>query len=176
MRIVIALGGNALLRRGEPLDIAVQLGNVRRAARALAPVTRDHQVIVTHGNGPQVGFLALQSEATRRRARYPSTCSARRAQGMIGYMIEDELRDALGGSRELATVLTQVVVDADDPAFAAPTKPVGPVYEESEARELARKRGWSVAPDGPHWRRVVPSPEPRRIVELAAIRCSSRPA
>jgi carbamate kinase len=170
VRIVIALGGNALLRRGEPLDAAVQLGNVRRAARALAPITSDHQVIVTHGNGPQVGFLALQGEAGPAARPLPLDVLGAETQGMIGYMIEDELRDALQGSRELATVLTQVVVDADDPAFAGPTKPVGPVYGETEARALARERGWSVAPDGAHWRRVVPSPEPRRIVEIVAIR------
>jgi carbamate kinase len=170
VRIIIALGGNALLKRGEPLDAAVQLGNVRRSARALAPVTRDHQVIVTHGNGPQVGFLALQSEAGPAARPLPLDVLGAETQGMIGYMIEDELRDALGGSRELATVLTQVVVDEHDPAFATPTKPVGPVYEEREARELARTRGWTVGPDGAHWRRLVPSPEPRRIVEIEAIR------
>jgi carbamate kinase len=170
VRIVIALGGNALLKRGEPLDAAVQLGNVRRSARALAPVTRDHEVIVTHGNGPQVGFLALQSEAAPAARPLPLDVLGAETQGMIGYMIEDELRDALAGSRELATVLTQVVVDEHDPAFATPTKPVGPVYEEREARELARARGWTVGPDGAHWRRLVPSPEPRRIVEIEAIR------
>lgn len=170
MRIVIALGGNALLRRGEPLDAGVQLGNVRRAARALAPIVRDHQVIVTHGNGPQVGFLALQSEAGPERRPLPLDVLGAETQGMIGYMIEDELRDALGGARELAALLTQVVVDEHDPAFAVPTKPVGPVYEEREARELARTRGWVVGPDGTHWRRLVPSPEPRRIVEINAIR------
>jgi carbamate kinase len=170
VRIVIALGGNALLRRGEPLDAAVQLANVRRAARALAPVTRDHEVIVTHGNGPQVGLLALQSEGAPGARPLPLDVLGAETQGMIGYMIEDELRDALDGSRELATVLTQVVVDANDPAFATPTKPVGPVYKEGAARELARARGWTVGPDGAHWRRLVPSPEPRRIVELAAIR------
>ena len=170
MRIVIALGGNALLKRGEPLDVVVQLGNVRRAARALAPTTRYHQVIVTHGNGPQVGFLALQSAAGPATRPLPLDVLGAETQGMIGYMIEDELRDALGGSRELATVLTQVVVDAHDPAFKTPTKPVGPVYEEREARDLARARGWSVGPDGAHWRRLVPSPEPRRIVEIYAIK------
>ena len=170
MRLVIALGGNALLKRGEPLDAALQLANVRRAARALAPTTRDHEVIVTHGNGPQVGLLALQSEACPATRPSPLDVLGAQTQGMIGYMIEDELRDALRGSRELATLLTQVVVDEHDPAFAAPAKPVGPVYAEDEARSLARERGWTVGPDGHHWRRLVPSPEPRRIVEIAAIR------
>lgn len=170
MRLVIALGGNALLKRGEPLDAALQLGNVRRAARAIAPAARRHRVIVTHGNGPQVGLLALQSEACPATRPYPLDVLGAQTQGMIGYMIEDELRDALGGSRELATLLTQVVVDEHDPAFARPTKPVGPVYEEREALALARERGWTVGPDGSHWRRLVPSPEPRRIVEINSIR------
>jgi carbamate kinase len=170
VRLVIALGGNALLKRGQPLDAEVQLANVRRAARALVPATRDHEVIVTHGNGPQVGLLALQSEAYAATRPYPLDVLGAQTQGMIGYMIEDELRDALGGARELATLLTQVVVDEHDPAFATPSKPVGPVYEEREARALARERGWTVGPDGSHWRRLVPSPEPRRIVEINAIR------
>jgi carbamate kinase len=170
VRIVIALGGNALLKRGEPLDAALQLRNVRRAARALAPAARRHQVIVTHGNGPQVGFLALQSEAFPATGPCPLDILGAQTQGMIGYMIEDELRDALGDSPEVATLLTQVVVDERDPAFAAPSKPVGPVYAEREAQALARARGWTVGPDGPHWRRLVPSPEPTRIVEINAIR------
>jgi len=170
MRIVVALGGNALLRRGEPPEAAGQIRNVRAAAHALAPVARAHQVIVTHGNGPQVGFLALQSEAHGEAGRYPLDVLGAQTQGMIGYMIEDELRDELGGAREVATLLTEVVVDARDPAFAKPTKPVGPVYDAAEAGRLARERGWSMGPDGSAWRRLVPSPEPRRIVEIHAIR------
>jgi carbamate kinase len=170
MRIVVALGGNALLRRGEPPEAAGQIRNVRAAAHALAPVARAHQVIVTHGNGPQVGFLALQSEAHGAAGRYPLDVLGAQTQGMIGYMIEDELRDELGGAREVATLLTEVVVDARDPAFAKPTKPVGPVYDAAEAGRLARERGWSMGPDGSAWRRLVPSPEPRRIVEIHAIR------
>jgi carbamate kinase len=167
---VVALGGNALLRRGEPLAADVQLRNVRAAARALAPVARRHQVIVTHGNGPQVGLLALQSEAYAEGAPYPLDVLGAQTQGMIGYMIEDELRDELGGGREVATLLTEVVVDAGDPAFTRPTKPVGPMYAESEARRLARERGFAVGPDGGGWRRLVPSPKPIRIVEMNAIR------
>jgi carbamate kinase len=170
MRLVIALGGNALLKRGEPLDALVQHRNVRAAARALAPVAREHQVILTHGNGPQVGLLALQSEAYREVRPYPLDVLGAQTQGMIGYMIEDELRDELGGAREIATLLTQVIVDGDDPAFGNPSKPVGPVYEESQAKSLARERGWAVAPDGRYWRRVVPSPEPVRILGIGAIR------
>jgi carbamate kinase len=170
MRLVIALGGNALLKRGEPLDASVQHRNVRAAARALAPVAREHQVILTHGNGPQVGLLALQSEAYREVRPYPLDVLGAQTQGMIGYMIEDELRDELGGAREIATLLTQVIVDGDDPAFGNPSKPVGPVYEESQAKSLARERVWAVAPDGRYWRRVVPSPEPVRILGIGAIR------
>ena len=168
MRLVVALGGNALLKRGQPADTATQLANVRRAARALAPLARRHRVIVTHGNGPQVGQLALLSEEGD--AGFPLDVLGAQSQGMIGYMIEDELRDEIAGAREIATVLTQVVVEADDPAFGAPSKPVGPQYEEAEARALARERGWAIGPDGARWRRLVPSPEPRRIVEMAAIR------
>jgi carbamate kinase len=170
VRIVIALGGNALLKRGEPLEAALQLENVRRAARALAPVARRHQVIVTHGNGPQVGLLALQSEAYAGTRPYPLDVLGAETQGMIGYMIEDELREALGDEREVAALLTQVVVDEDDPAFAAPGKPVGPVYAEGEARAHAASKGWTVGPDGRGWRRLVASPEPRRIVEINSIR------
>lgn len=170
MRLVIALGGNALLRRGEPLEAALQLRNVREAARALAPVALRHEVVVTHGNGPQVGLLALQSEAYGGTKPYPLDVLGAQTQGMIGYMIEDELRDQLGGGREVATLLTQVVVDERDPAFARPSKPVGPVYQEAAARGLARERGWTVGPDGEHWRRLVPSPEPQRIVEINTIR------
>jgi carbamate kinase len=170
MRIVAALGGNALLRRGQRPGAAVQMANVRAAAQALAPVAREHELIVTHGNGPQVGLLALQSEAAGEAGRYPLDLLGAQTQGMIGYMIEDELRDALGGAREVATLLTEVVVDARDPAFGRPTKPVGPGYDEAEARRLARERGWAVGPDGGRWRRVVASPEPLRIVEIRAIR------
>jgi carbamate kinase len=170
VRLVIALGGNALLRRGEPLDAALHLANVRAAARALAPVALRHSVIVTHGNGPQVGLLALQSEAYGKTRPYPLDVLGAQTQGMIGYMLEDELRDELRGAREVATLLTEVVVDEHDPAFARPTKPVGPLLEEAEARRLARERAWTVGPDGKGWRRLVPSPEPRRIVEMSAIR------
>jgi carbamate kinase len=168
VRLVVALGGNALLKRGEPLDAAHQLANVRRAARALAPVARLHQLVLTHGNGPQVGQLALQSEAAG--GGYPLDVLGAQSQGMIGYMVEDELRDELRGDREVAALLTQVVVDAGDPAFASPSKPVGPVYAEDEARALARERGWTLGRDGSSWRRLVASPEPRRILELSAIR------
>ena len=169
MRIVVALGGNALLRRGQPLEAALQRENVRAAARALAPIARDHEIVITHGNGPQVGLLALQSEAYRVVAPSPLDVLGAESEGMIGYLIEEDLRNALPG-REVATLLTQVLVDATDPAFANPTKPIGPVYTEAEARQLASVRGWTIGPDGSHWRRIVPSPEPRRILGMRAIR------
>ncbi len=169
MRVVIALGGNALLRRGEPLDATVQRRNVRAAASAVAAVAREHEVVITHGNGPQVGLLLLQSEAYRAVAPYPLDILGAESEGMIGYLIEEELRNVLPG-REVATLLTVVEVAADDPAFRRPSKPIGPVYTAAEARRLAVERGWRMAPDGRRWRRVVPSPEPRRIIEIAAIR------
>src|SRR4249920_686451 len=169
MRIVAALGGNALLRRGEPLEAEIQRRNVISAVRALAPVAREHELVVTHGNGPQVGLLALQAAADRVVQPYPLDVLGAETEGMIGYLLEQELRNALS-CRNVATLLTQVVVATDDPAFARPTKPIGPVYTEHEARRLADARGWSVARDGVGWRRVVPSPDPLEIVELQAIR------
>ncbi len=169
MRIVIALGGNALLRRGEPAEAAVQQRNVERAARAVAEVAADHELVLTHGNGPQVGLLALQAEAYRDVRAYPLDVLGAESEGMIGYLLEQALGNQLQG-RAAATLLTQVVVDPGDPAFRHPTKPVGPVYDEEQARRLAAERGWTVAPDGDRFRRVVPSPEPLDIVELATIR------
>lgn len=167
--VVIALGGNALLRRGEPLDAAVQRANVKLAAEAVAAVAYDHDVVLTHGNGPQVGLLALQNEAYRETAAYPLDVLDAESEGMVGYLLEEALAAHLPPEL-LATLLTQVVVDADDPAFDTPTKPVGPMYDEASARAMAAARGWTIARDGTGWRRVVPSPEPRRILELAAIR------
>jgi carbamate kinase len=169
MRIVAALGGNALLRRGEPADAGTQRANVRTAVEALAGLAREHELVVTHGNGPQVGLLALQAEAYADVEPYPLDVLGAESEGMIGYLVDQELVNALGG-RPVATLLTQVVVDLDDPAFATPTKPIGPVYTEERARELAERRGWAIAPDGERWRRVVASPEPRSVVELATIR------
>ena len=169
MLVVIALGGNALLRRGEPMDAAIQRANVKLAAEAVAAVARRYPVVLTHGNGPQVGLLALQAEAYRAVSPYPLDVLDAETAGMIGYLLEQELGRHLPPDR-LATLLTQVVVDMDDPAFAKPTKPVGPVYSEEEARRLGDERGWAVRPDGDHWRRVVPSPEPLAIVELSTIR------
>jgi carbamate kinase len=169
MRIVLALGGNALLRRGEPLDAAVQRANVKAAAEVVAEVVRAHRVVLTHGNGPQVGLLALQNETSDASSPYPLDVLDAESEGMIGYLLEQELGRHLPREK-LATLLTQVVVDADDPAFATPTKPVGPVYALADARRLAHEHGWTIARDGERWRRVVPSPQPRRIIEIETIR------
>lgn len=170
MRIVVALGGNALLKRGEPLTAAAQRRNVLQAVRSLAEIVDGNEVVVTHGNGPQIGLLALQSEAFSSVEPYPLDILGAETQGMIGYLIEEELRDCLGSGMEVTTLLTQVVVDPLDPAFKSPTKPVGPVYTQSKAKRLATEFGWSVAMDGDRWRRVVPSPEPLRILEINSIR------
>lgn len=169
MLIVAALGGNALLRRHERMDQDVQQRNVEAAVRSLAGLAREHRLVITHGNGPQVGLLALQQEAAREAAPYTLDVLGSETQGMIGYLVEESMREALP-EREVATLLTQVLVDRSDPAFAHPTKPIGPSYPEPEARRLASQRGWSVAADGAAFRRVVASPAPRRILEMAAIR------
>jgi carbamate kinase len=167
MRIVVALGGNALVRRGEPLEAEVQRANLRKAARALARLATEHEVVLTHGNGPQVGLLALEADAYRGVKPYPLDVLGAESQGMIGYLIVQALRAETGMS--VAALLTEVVVDADDPAFAQPTKPIGPLYTAAEADAAATEHGWEIAADGPHYRRVVPSPQPREIVELEAI-------
>jgi carbamate kinase len=168
MRVVAALGGNALLRRGEPPDAEVQRRHVADAARSLAELARDHELIVTHGNGPQVGLLALQSAAYTEIAPYPFDVLGAESEGMIGYLLEQALRNELP-DRQVAALLTQVLVDPDDPAFKAPGKPIGPVYDEATGRRLAAERGWTVRSDGDRWRRVVASPEPQAIIELDTI-------
>lgn len=169
MRVAIALGGNALLRRGEPLEAAAQRRNVARAAAAVAAVAREHAVVVTHGNGPQVGLLALQAAALGGATGWPLDVLGAESEGMIGHELALALRNELG-DRPLATVLTHVAVDPGDPAFAAPSKPIGPVYGRAEAERLAAAHGWRIAADGPSWRRVVASPEPGPVLELAALR------
>ncbi len=168
MRALIALGGNALLRRSEPADAQTQWRNVEAAAAALAEIAHEHEVVLTHGNGPQVGLLALQSESYEAVAPYPLDVLGAESEGMIGYMLEVALRNALPG-REVVTVLTQVVVDADDPAFQHPSKPVGPVYPAGEGERLATERGWAMGRDGEGMRRLVPSPEPRALIELRSL-------
>lgn len=167
--IVAALGGNALLRRGEPADEPHQRRNVEMAADALAELARNNRVVVTHGNGPQVGLLALQGEAYPQVEPYPLDVLGAESEGMIGYLLEQALDNRLPAT-PIATLLTQVVVDERDPAFAKPSKPIGPVYDHETAAHLADLRNWTIAPDAGHWRRVVASPEPKRIVELQTIR------
>ena len=168
MLIVVALGGNALLRRGEPLTTEAQEHNVEVAAAAIARLAREHQVVVTHGNGPQVGLLALQSASCAGTPPFPFDVLDAETEGMIGYLLDQAIGNRMP-DREVATLLTQVIVDPDDPAFDHPTKPVGPTYDEATARQLAADHGWTVAPDGDGWRRVIASPVPREIVELRAI-------
>lgn len=168
MLVVAALGGNALIRRGESSDPESQRRNVARAVLALADIARDHHLVITHGNGPQIGLLALQSAAMPDTAPVPLDLLGAETEGMIGYMIEQELANVLPG-REIATLLTRVEVDPADVAFDHPSKPIGACYSEAEARRMAAERGWSVARDGVHFRRVVPSPEPRRILEQRTI-------
>ena len=170
MRVVVALGGNALLKRGEPMTADAQRKNVKVAARALAPVAGKHQLVLSHGNGPQVGLLALQGAAYEEVETYPLDVLGAQTQGLIGYMIEQELGNLLPFEVPFATILTMVEVDPEDPAFKDPTKFVGPVYEEAEAKKLAGEKGWIVKPDGKMWRRVVPSPLPKRIFELRPIK------
>jgi carbamate kinase len=169
MRVVAALGGNALLRRGEPLTAANQRDNVRVAAAALAPLASEHELVITHGNGPQVGLLALQGAVYQPDEAYPLDILDAETEGMIGYLIEQELHNLLPAARRCATLLTQIEVDADDPAFEHPTKPIGPLYDAEEAARLEAERGWHIAPDGAHYRRVVPSPRPKRVFELGVI-------
>jgi carbamate kinase len=170
MRVVVALGGNALLKRGEPMTAEVQRANVRSAAPALAAVAREHGLVLSHGNGPQVGLLALQSAAYEQVEPYPLDVLGAQTQGMIGYMIEQELGNILPFEVPFATLLTMIEVDPADPAFADPTKFVGPVYEKDEADQLAAGKGWVFKQDGDKWRRVVPSPQPKRIFEIRPIR------
>jgi carbamate kinase len=170
MRVVVALGGNALLRRGEPMTAEVQRTNVRAAAPALATVATSHQLVLSHGNGPQVGLLALQAAAYAEVEPYPLDVLGAQTEGMIGYVLEQELGNVLPAEVPLATILTMVEVDPQDPAFANPTKFVGPVYGKEQADELARGKGWIFKADGEFWRRVVPSPQPRRIFEIRPIR------
>ena len=169
MRIVVALGGNALLRRGEPPTAQNQRHNVRAAVEALAPLAQGHELIITHGNGPQVGLLALQGAASPAGEEYPLDVLDAETEGMIGYLIEKELATLLPDGRQFATLLTQVEVDDRDSAFLHPDKPIGPVYSAAQAERLARERGWAVARDGDKWRRVVASPRPQRILELGVI-------
>lgn len=168
MLVVAALGGNALLRRGEPLEAEIARRNAKIAAEALAAIAREHRLVVTHGNGPQIGLIALQNEAYHDVRSYPLDVLGAESEGMIGYLLEQELGNALP-DRQVAMLLTQTVVDPMDPGFAHPSKPIGPMYDADVAQQLSAQRGWVVAPDGNGWRRVVASPAPQSIVELPTI-------
>jgi len=170
MRIVVALGGNALLQRGQPMTAEMQRKNVRVAAQQLAPIAEGNELVISHGNGPQVGLLALQGAAYKEVETYPLDVLGAQTEGMIGYMIEQELGNILPIERPFASILTMVEVDPDDPAFADPTKFIGPVYDKPEAERLAAEKGWAIKQDGDKWRRVVASPLPKRIFEIRPIR------
>jgi carbamate kinase len=170
MRIVVALGGNALLQRGQRPDAEVQEANVKRAVAALAPLAAEHELVVTHGNGPQVGVLALQSASDPNLTTpYPFDVLGAQTQGMIGYWLLQAMQNQLPG-RQVAAIINQTLVEAADPAFDNPTKFVGEMYTHDEAMRLAAERGWVVKPDGEGWRRVVGSPRPQRVVETRLIR------
>ncbi|MFI6319269.1 carbamate kinase [Nonomuraea sp. NPDC050556] len=170
MRVLVALGGNALLQRGDKPDADVQIANVNTAVKTLAMVAEEHELIITHGNGPQVGVLALESASDPNLTRpYPFDTLGAETQGMIGYWMLQALQNALPG-RQVLSMVTQTLVSAVDPAFENPTKFVGQVYDQAEAEKLAEENGWTVKQDGQYWRRVVPSPTPQRVVETRLIR------
>jgi len=169
MRIVIALGGNALLQRGQPMTAENQRANIMVAAERIAAIVPGNEIVVAHGNGPQVGLLALQSAAYHDVAPYPLDVLGAQTEAMIGYVIEQELGNLLPENQSLATLLTMIEVDRGDPAFAHPTKPIGPVYDRETAERLKAAGGWAIAPDGDAFRRVVASPKPKRIFEIRPI-------
>jgi carbamate kinase len=166
VRVVVALGGNALLRRGEPLTAENQRANARVACQALAPIALEHELVVSHGNGPQVGLLALQGSAYTEVEPYPLDLLGAQTEGMIGYLIQQELGNELPQEKRLASLLTLIEVDRDDPAFDDPTKPIGPIYSQEDSERLAKEKSWVFKPDGDSYRRVVPSPAPQRIFGL----------
>ncbi len=171
MRVVIALGGNAILKRGEPMTADNQRTSVRRAAKSIAQVIEaGHEVVVTHGNGPQIGLMALQDMAHDPALASPTDVLGAETSGMLGYLIAQELGNALSKQKQIAALLTQIEVDPKDPAFLKPTKPIGPIYSEVEAADLTAKYGWAMVPDGAHFRRAVASPRPKRILEIEVIR------
>jgi carbamate kinase len=170
VRVVVALGGNALLQRGQRPDASLQEANVVRAVESLAPLAHDHEIVVTHGNGPQIGVLALESASDPNLTLpFPFDVLGAQTQGMIGYWLLQALQNELPG-REIACIINQTLVDVDDPAFADPSKFIGEIYDEARARLIAAERGWTVKPDGTGWRRVVGSPAPREVVETPVIR------
>ena len=171
MRVVVALGGNALLQRGQALSAENQRVNVRKAAKAIAGLMEaGHEVVISHGNGPQVGLLALQNAAYKEDGNYPLEVLSAESIGMIGYLIEQGLDNLLPAGKLTATLRTQIEVDPQDAAFANPSKPIGPVYGEAEAYEIGKARGWVMGRDGGRFRRLVASPLPKRIFQIEVIR------
>ena len=170
MRIVIALGGNALLKRGEPMHYEVQQANVRMACLQIAKVLPGNELIITHGNGPQVGLIALQQNAYPDVPMYPLDAIGAESVGMIGYMIARGLTNVVPRSITVTNVLTQTEIDPNDLAFKHPTKPIGPIYTKEEAERLRQTNGWTMASDNDKFRRVVASPEPQRILGLSALK------
>jgi carbamate kinase len=171
MRVVIALGGNAILKRGEPMTPENQRLNVKRAAQAIAKVINaGHAVVITHGNGPQVGLMALQDLAYDPNLASPIDCLVAETQGLIGYLLQQALGNATGNKGAIATLLTQIEVDRNDVAFREPSKPIGPNYGKFEAAAMGAKYGWTMMADGAQFRRAIASPQPKRIIEIATIR------
>jgi carbamate kinase len=170
VRVVVALGGNALLQRGQALTAQNQRANARAACQALAPVAREHELVISHGNGPQVGLLALQGSAYKEVETYPLDVLDAQTEGMIGYVLQQELGNELPQEKQFATLLTQIEVDPADPAFGNPTKPIGPIYDKPAADALASEKGWAFREDGRGYRRVVPSPLPKHIYGLEPVR------
>lgn len=170
MKIIVALGGNALLKRGQPLTEENQRRNIQKAVIQISRIVSNNSVIITHGNGPQIGLLAQQSLNQNNEQTYPLDILDSQTEGMIGYLIEQEMNNVLGSNKDIVTVLTQVVVDVNDPAFLHPSKPIGAVLSKEQAQQLAEKYQWKVAQDGEYFRRVVPSPKPKNILELKPIR------
>ena len=166
MKILMALGGNALLQRGQPQEASVQMQNIERASKLIAGIAKHHHVVLCHGNGPQVGLLSLMYHAYKDVTPYPLDVLVAETQGMIGYMLQHALHNE--GVEKVVTLVTQIEVDPNDPAFATPTKPIGPVYDKETALKMAHDKGWEIAPDGKFYRRVVASPHPKNVVELQA--------
>lgn len=167
--IVVAVGGNALLQRGEVMSCENQQKSIAQTAHSLAKLSKDYRLVIVHGNGPQVGLLSLQNNAYKDCPPYPFDVLGAESQGMIGYLIQQGLNAAID-DRFTTTILTRIVVDQDDPANADPSKFIGPVYSEQQAKQLAEQHHWIVKPDGQHWRRVVPSPAPKEVLEINAIK------
>lgn len=167
--IVVAVGGNALLQRGEIMSCENQQKSIAQTASSLAELSKDYRLVIVHGNGPQVGLLSLQNDAYKDCPPYPFDVLGAETQGMIGYLIQQGLNAAIE-DRYTTTILTRIVVDENDPAVADPSKFIGPVYSEEQAKQLAEANGWVVKPDGAHWRRVVPSPKPKEVLEIRAIK------